>query len=126
MQPLLRFLENADRLLSRRDFARIAQRFNVGIAARWARSPEGTTEPHPECQSSLRDFNPLTITVPTLKRWAILGHPSGMKEIRTNQLWHFEKAAQNRISILEPFNVLRTPHPDIRYTWGIVRTYQLR
>ena len=33
-------------------------------------------------QSSLRDLHPIVVKSPTLKRWAIVGHPCGMKEFR--------------------------------------------
>jgi len=50
-------------------------------------SPEGTTEPHLVrtwvayriFQSSLRDSDPFVVPLPTLKRWAIIIHPSGVR-----------------------------------------------
>jgi hypothetical protein len=33
-------------------------------------------------QPSLRDLCPAILAHPTLKRWAILGHPSGMRRVK--------------------------------------------
>src|SRR5712671_4728633 len=65
-----------------------AQRFNVGISAQGAVSPEGTAEnPHPVS----RPFGTggPCLLIPTLKRvetldWAILGHPCRMKMLPGN------------------------------------------
>ena len=57
----------------------IAQRFSVGSGHPPRFSPEGTAEPGArDVQPSLRDWSPLPTDYPTLKRWAIFKHPSGM------------------------------------------------
>jgi hypothetical protein len=56
---------------------------NSPTLQRWDRppkgdSPEGTAEECHSIQSSLRDLEHYTL-YPTLKRWAIVMHPSGME-----------------------------------------------
>jgi hypothetical protein len=55
----------------------IAQRFSVGLGQVHRTRPEGTVE----TRLFIRPFgtNWCLREVPTLKRWAIVAHPSGMK-----------------------------------------------
>ena len=56
----------------------IAQRFSVGLGLPLRFSPEGTAEKAAlPAQPSLRDWL-FPLGHPTLKRWAIVKHPSGM------------------------------------------------
>ena len=60
-------------LLSRRDIMKIAQRFNAGFCDEIARSPGGTIEVFYRPSGTRLPFG----LNPALKRWAIVGCPSG-------------------------------------------------
>src|SRR2546428_12824865 len=88
---MLQPLAKRTQVLVPEGLARIAQRFNVGNRRPTRNKPEGTADPLAYLQPSLRDFYPLTVKVPTLKRWAIIGHPSGM--MRGKSEWHWTESA---------------------------------
>ena len=59
----------------------IAQRFSVGLGRPLGSSPEGTADNAVlPAQPSLRDWSFPLDGHPTLKRWAIFKHPSGMTQ----------------------------------------------
>ena len=58
---------------------KIAQRFSVGLARITCQVPKGRLNRLFAVQPSLRDWRSPTTGYPTLKRWAIINHPSGMK-----------------------------------------------
>ena len=63
----------------------IAQRFNVGTGAQRNLSPVGTVDGSYGFQPSLWDLRNSALGNPTLKRWAIIKHPSGMKTRLANR-----------------------------------------
>ena len=67
------------RVLLPKGDATIAQCFSIGMRHGIDPSPEGTADMRPDFQPSLRDFLAIRLAHPTLKRWAIVEHPYGMK-----------------------------------------------
>src|SRR6266700_6211890 len=59
--------------------ATIAQRFNVGTGAVRRTTPKGTAEGIRAVSAVPSGLRHLFTRYPTLKRWAIFKHPSGMK-----------------------------------------------
>jgi hypothetical protein len=62
---------------------RIAQRFNAGDHVPGGRSPEGAADTPLRLHTRVDFSRPFgtwaaTLAFPTLKRWAIISHPSGM------------------------------------------------
>ena len=76
-----------------------AQRFNVG-------------NPPPQSDKSRRDLCPSKLAYPTWKRWAICGHPSGMRKIKSSRHWNLVwKVSCSALLALWKRRKLRSPSP---------------
>src|SRR5712664_2433001 len=105
-------------------YPRIAQRFSVGSTHRNGISPEGTAEP---CRGSavpsglIRWMWPY----PTLKRWAIFSHPSGMRSSKSK--WHWVGNPRHDLGALTnatPSTLLRSPAPRLRARASATRCWR--
>jgi len=96
---------------------KIAQRFNAGLSVQNETSPQGTAEIHPATAtvlSSLRDLAVLSKPAAALKRWAILGRPSGTK--RNSTLTKLSGTRRMKVAFL--LLTLLTSLPAISYAQG--------